>query len=112
MPTCNTQALQLHLAEISRHVEPGAHAIVILNQAGWHTAAKLDIPATLTLICLPPKCPELNSAENVWQFLRQRYLSNWVFRDDQHIVDVCVETWNALIDQHLRSAGYLPGHSH
>jgi hypothetical protein len=58
MPYCNTQAMQLHLAEISRHVEPGAHAIVILDQAGWHTTEKLVVPANLTLVCLPPKCPE------------------------------------------------------
>ncbi len=102
MPYCNTQAMQLHLAEISRHVEPGAHAIVILDQAGWHTTEKLVAPANLTLVCLPPKCPELNPAENVWQFLRQRFLSNRVFRDYQHIVDACTDAWNALIEQPWR----------
>ena len=38
MPYCDTQAMQAHLAEISAMVEPGAHAVVILDQAGWHTA--------------------------------------------------------------------------
>src|SRR5215475_6056029 len=35
LPACNTQAMQLHLDEIATKVTPGAHAVVVLNQAGW-----------------------------------------------------------------------------
>ena len=38
LPACNTEAMQLHLAEIATKVSPGAHAILILDQAGWHGA--------------------------------------------------------------------------
>jgi transposase len=31
------------------------------------------------LVPLPPASPELNAAENIWQYLRQAYLSNRVF---------------------------------
>jgi len=34
------------------------------------------VPANITIIPLPPKCPELNPVENVWQFLRDNWLSN------------------------------------
>ena len=44
LPRCNTAAMALHLAEISRTVTPGAHAVLLLDQAGWHLSAKLDIP--------------------------------------------------------------------
>ena len=44
MPHANTQATQLHLDEISRNVAPGAPAILILDQAGWHTSGKLRLP--------------------------------------------------------------------
>ena len=47
-----------------------------LDQAGWHTTRKLKVPKNLTLMSLPPACPELNAAENIWQYLRQTYLSN------------------------------------
>jgi transposase len=30
----------------------------------------------ITIMALPPKCPELNPVENVWQFLRDNWLSN------------------------------------
>jgi putative transposase len=29
------------------------------------------MPSNITLIPLPPKCPELNPVENVWQFMRE-----------------------------------------
>ena len=66
MPRCDTEAMALHLEEIARAVEPGAHAVVLLDQAGWHTTEALTVPANITLMPLPPRCPELNPAENVW----------------------------------------------
>src|SRR5216683_3283556 len=44
LPRCNTAAMALHLPEISQTVTPGAHAVLLLDQAGWHLSAKLDIP--------------------------------------------------------------------
>jgi transposase len=55
----------MHLAEIAFHVAPGADAVLILDQAGWHASAALVVPANNTLLPLPPKCPELNPVENV-----------------------------------------------
>jgi len=65
MPRCNSEAMGMHLAEIAFHVAPGAHAVLILDQAGWHASAALEVPANITLLPLPPKCPELNPVENV-----------------------------------------------
>ena len=62
--------MQWHLEEIASQVTPGAHAVIILDQAGWHTTAKLDIPANMTLLPLPPRSPELNPVENIWQYFR------------------------------------------
>jgi hypothetical protein len=50
----------------------------------------------------PPSCcraPELNSQENIWQFMRQNWLSNRVFKSFDDIVDHCCYAWNTLIDQ-------------
>ncbi len=54
LPFCNTEAMQLHLDEIATRVTADAHAIIILDQAGWHGAKGLKIseqhlaPATAT----------------------------------------------------------------
>ena len=60
LPRCNTVALILHLQEISVAVAPGAHAIVIVDQAGWHFSKALEIPDNITLFPLPAKWAELN----------------------------------------------------
>jgi transposase len=79
--------MSLHLAEISQAVSPGAHAVVLLDQAGWHTSPKLNVPPNISLLALPPKSPELNPTENVWQYLRDNWLSNRVFTSARDIVD-------------------------
>lgn len=99
LPWCNSTTMALHLAEISQAVTPGAHAVLVLDQAGWHTSAKLKLPTNISLLPLPPKSPELNPQENVWQYLRDNYLSNRLFQTGRHIVDHCCDAWNKLIDQ-------------
>src|SRR4051812_18625721 len=71
--------MNLHLAEIAAEVAPDKHAVLVVDQAGWHLSAGLVLPDNITLVVLPPKCPELNPAENVWQFMRDNWLSNRVF---------------------------------
>src|ERR1700722_18993352 len=70
----NTEAMQLHLDEISATVAVGAHAVLIFDRAGWHTTGKLDMPDNITPIWLPSRAPELNPVENVCQCLRANWL--------------------------------------
>jgi putative transposase len=79
LPWCNTVMMNLHLSAISADVAPGRHAVLLLDQAGWHLSGKLAVPDNITIVPLPPKCPELNAQENVWQFVRDNWLSNRVF---------------------------------
>ena len=99
LPRCNTQAMQWHLDEISALVTPGAHAVLIIDRAGWHTTGRLEIPSNITLMFLPPRAPELNPVENIWQFMRDNWLSNRIFKTYDDIVALCCEAWNRLIDQ-------------
>ena len=98
-PVSPSRCLQLHLDEIATKVTPGAHAILVLDQAGWHGAKDLKVPDNISLLPLPPRSPELNSQENVWQFMRQNWLSNRILKSFDDIVDHCCFAWNTLIDQ-------------
>ena len=102
LPRCNTEGTTLHLAEIAAAVAPGAHAVLLLDQAGWHLSAGLVIPGNITLLPLPPKCPELNPVENVWQFRRDNWLSNRIFKSYDDILDHCCFASNRLTDQPSR----------
>ena len=80
-------------------VAPGAHAVLIFDRAGWHTTPELRMPANVTPIWLPSRSPELNPVENVWQYLRQNWLSNRVFETYDDIIDAACEAWNNLTAQ-------------
>ena len=102
MPRCDTEAMNLPLAEIATQVAPHGHAAILLDQAGWRLSGGLKIPSNITLIPLPAKCPELNPQENIWQFIRDNWLSNRIFKSYDDIVDHCRRAWNMLIDQPWR----------
>mgnify|MGYP001087033328 CR=1 FL=1 len=70
-----------------------------MDRAGWHTTANLTVPRNITPIFLPSRSPELNPVESVWQYMRQNWLSNRVFKSYDDIVDHCCYAWNTLIDQ-------------
>ena len=75
MPAVNTEAMNEHLKEISAQVAQGAHAVLVVDGAGWHqTGGKLTVPTNITLLPLPPYAPELNPMENVWEYLRANKL--------------------------------------
>ncbi len=99
MPFADTGAMNDHLAEISISVAPGAHAMLVLDGAGWHGGHALVVPDNISLIVLPPYSPELNPVENVWQYLRANWLAISVFDDYHAIVDACCAAWNRFAEQ-------------
>jgi len=99
MPAANAQAMNEHLTEISARVMPGAHAVMLCDQAGWHqTGGKLQLPSNITLLPLPAYSPELNPMENVWQYLRSNKLCALVWNSYEAIIDACRNAWNFLIN--------------
>jgi transposase len=94
--------MNLHLAAISADVACGRHAALLLDQAAWHLTAKLAVPTNITIVPLPAKCPELNPQENIWQFMRDNWLSNRVFLNGDDLVDHCCDAWNKLEAQPWR----------
>lgn len=94
--------MNLHLAEIALNVAPGAHAVLLMDQAGWHLTPRLDVRDNISIVAIPSKSPEVNPQENVWQFMRENWLSNRVFGSYDEIVAHCCEAWNKLVEQPWR----------
>lgn len=99
LPECHTGMMQLHLEEISKNVEDGYHAIILMDRASWHTTEALNIPENLTLFPLPPYSPELNPMEQVWKKLKHDSLSNTTFKDYDDIVERCSKAWSSFCDE-------------
>ena len=91
--------MQEHLREISIHVARGAHAVLLLDRAGWHTTRRLNVPRNITLIFLPSRSPELNPVEQIWQYIRANWLSNRVFETYDEIIDAACDAWNRLVKE-------------
>jgi len=89
----------MHINEISKHVAKGYHAIVLLDQAGWHTTENLKIPSNISFLPIPPYSPELNPMEQVWQQLRKIKLSNTCYGSYEEILDSCCEAWNTFVSE-------------
>ncbi|NSZ19826.1 transposase (plasmid) [Agrobacterium vitis] len=49
MPWCDTHAMTQHLAEIARHVDEDARAVLIMDQAGWHMSNNLVVPENIKI---------------------------------------------------------------
>ena len=61
-------------------------------------------PHNIVLESLPPRSPELNPVENVWQFMRDNWLSNRIFKSRRHVA--C-----AASPQPHRNGNHVPRHA-
>ena len=84
--------------------QPGrAIALLILDAAGWHSSPQVVVPENIVLLPLPPYAPELNPAENIWEYLRGNALSNCVWETYEAILRRllrCLERSNGKIQRH------------
>jgi transposase len=96
LPEATAASMEVFLAHFARELEPGVHAALILDRAGWHIARGLSVPDNITLVPLPPYSPELNPVERVWLYLRERFLSHRVLGGYTALLDAACRAWNAL----------------
>ena len=95
MPELNTAVVNLFLEEFSRQLAPGVHAVLLWDNAGYHTGGGLVVPANVSLIGLLPYSPELNPVENLWHYLRSHHWSNRVYADYEALREAATEAWSA-----------------
>jgi hypothetical protein len=111
LPELSTVAMGVFLAELSCTLAAGTHAVLVLDRAGWHVSPDLQVPKNLTLVHPPSYSPELNLVENVWLYLRERWLSHRVLAGGyEAVVDAACHAWNALCAEtgRLRSLTSYP----
>jgi transposase len=96
LPQATTAAMAVFLEHFARQLEPGAHAVLLLDQAGWHVSPRLAVPDNVTLLPLPAYSPELNPVERVWLYLRERFLSHRLLDGYAAVLDAACKAWNAL----------------
>ncbi|MGE3954178.1 MAG: IS630 family transposase [Parachlamydiales bacterium] len=103
MPGVNTEAMLLHLQLVSAKIPKGRHGVIVLDRAAWHTTKRLKRFPNLSLLPLPPASPELNPTEQVWQVLRDRFLSNRSYEGYEEIVSACSGLAHQKLTFHFRA---------
>lgn len=108
IPVVSTEAMNIFLQGFSSRLPDDEHAVMVLDQVGWHGANDLRLPHNVSLVPWPPYSPELNPVERLWRYLRERHLSHRCVDDYDHIVDVCCRGWNQLTPERVRSLCSYP----
>ena len=93
-----------HLADIAAAVPRGRHAVLVLDGAGWHRSKRLEVPANISLLRLPPYSPELNPMENVFAFLKGNFLANRIFATVEEVRDSIANAWTSFLSDPERIA--------
>lgn len=98
LPVANSNAMIVHLEEISRNIPKGRYGVVVLDGAAWHKAKKIQVFNNLSVLVLPAASPELNPVEQIWQQLRDNWLANRCYDGYEAILDACCHAWNWFVD--------------
>lgn len=69
------------------------------GQVRWHMSNNLSVPENISILPPPPKSPELNLVENIWQHMRDNWLLISVFKFHDDIVDHCCHDWSTVQDR-------------
>lgn len=95
----NTATMNEFLKILSSEIAPEDHVVLILDRAGWHMSKNLRVPANITFLHLPPYSPELNCIERLWLHIKSHYLSNRIFSDYDHLLEVGTDACRAIEPQ-------------
>ena len=94
--------MNLHLAEIAKAVAPSAHAVLLVDQAGWHLSTRLVVPANITIISASgqmPRAQPVPTSGSSSATIGSPTASSKSFDD---LIDHCCAAWNTLVDQPWR----------
>ena len=108
LPRANAGTMGIFLDHFSRQLAPEAHAVLILDHAGWHDERALRVPENVTLLPLPSASPALNPVERIWLYLRERYLSHRVLDDYEAVLTATCRAWRMLLKEKGRLASLTP----
>jgi transposase len=100
LPTANKELFSLALGEFAKEVGAGENkrVVLVLDQAGWHTSAEVEVPEGIHLEFLPSGSPELQPAERLWP-LSNEAIANRLFEEISQVEEALLERCLQLLGQ-------------
>lgn len=95
LPTVNTGAMSLALAEFARDggAGPDKRIVLVVDNAGWHTSHAVELPPGIECFFLRAYTPERQPPERLWPLIREG-VANQTFADldalQTRLVDRCL----------------------
>ncbi len=105
LPAVNVEVFSLALSHFAKEVgaSPDKHILLVLDQAGWHTGGKVEVPEGIHLEFLPARSPELQPAERLWP-LANEAVANRLFEELDGLEEALVKRCVALLEQRPSSS--------
>lgn len=95
LPYMNTDSMNIFLRYFSEYYQK-YNVIMCMDKAGWHRSNDLEVMKNIVPMFLPPYSPELNPAEHLWDYIREKKkFNNNVFNS---LADVENKLSKALFD--------------
>jgi hypothetical protein len=109
LPWANTEMMNIFLRQVAEDFSD-YFILMLADQAGWHVSQNLAVPENMRLIKLPPRSPELNPSEQIWEELREKNFANKACRDLEEVEDTLCQGLNDLArnPEKLRSMTNFP----
>ena len=100
LPYVNTELFNQVLQDFAEHFKLGEKKRVVLplDQAGWHTTERLQVPNGIHLLHLPAYSPELQPAERLWPLVNEP-LVNRAFDSIDEVEEVVYQRCRRLLQQ-------------
>lgn len=100
LPTVTVPAMNLALASFARDdgIDATHRAVLLVDQAGWHTSPEVVLPDGIDLVFLPAASPELQPAERVWPLVREA-VANTPFATLDPLEERLAQRCRALVEQ-------------
>jgi transposase len=88
LPNFNNEMFELALTDFAKEfgAGKGKQIILVVDQAACHMSAKVKIPKGIHIQPLPPKSPELQPAERLWE-LSDETVANKAWTDIEKMKD-------------------------
>jgi hypothetical protein len=86
LPYSNTAMMNLFLDQVAQDFHD--YFIVLqVDGASYHDSKDLNIPENIRLLIQPPRSPELNPTEHIWEEIREKHFNNLCFESLDQVSD-------------------------
>jgi len=97
LPFSNTEMMNLFLNQVAQEFAD-YFVVMQVDGAAYHTGQDVVVPENMRLIVQPPRSPELNAVEHVWEELREKHFYNRVFDSLDAVSDTLCKGLKELMD--------------